>query len=188
MLGVDLCETEDLAIRERASVLLLYLVEVGDLLGREGEALLLVELLEVVHALDGLGVVVDGEDLLVQTVIHALEHRVVVGLGRIYGEILLYAADSLQGHVLRDLYRVGAPRRDHLAPGAYEISLQLIIIYRLGIAVKPTKFAYLFFGKLVICLRGNHALRPCPEKKNHNLSSKLGNNGAKITINAHMAK
>ena len=54
--------------------------------------------------------------------------------------------------------------------------------------VKPTKFAYLFFGKLVICLRGNHALRPCPEKKNHNLSSKLGNNGAKITINAHMAK
>ena len=119
MLGVDLSETEDLAVRERASVLLLYLVEVGDLLGREGESLLLVELLEVVHALDGLGVVVDGKDLLVQTVIHALEHGVVVGISVGHREELLYTRNAAEVHILGNLNGICAPRRNHYLPARH---------------------------------------------------------------------
>ncbi len=115
----------------------------------------------------------DGEDLLVETIIQALQHGVVLGIRGVHREVFLDATDSLQGHVLGDFHRIGAPGSHHFTTRAYEIPTQLLIIHQLGIAVKPSKFAYFIFGKFVIRLRGDHTFRPCPEKKNHNLSRKI---------------
>ena len=72
VLRVDLRETEDFRVGERASVLLLYLVEVFYLLGTQRQSFLLVVFLDVVHVLDGLGSMLHSEDFLVESLIHAL--------------------------------------------------------------------------------------------------------------------
>ena len=64
VLRVDLCEAEDLGVSQRPSVLLFYLMEIFDFLRTQRQALLLVVLLDVVDVLDGLRLMVDGEDRL----------------------------------------------------------------------------------------------------------------------------
>ena len=80
MLGVNLCETEYLGVGERTSVLLLHVVEILYLLWRQGKSLLLVELLQIVYKLDGLRSMADGEDRLVEAIVHSLEHGVMVSI------------------------------------------------------------------------------------------------------------
>jgi len=65
VLGVDLCEAEDLRVGERTTVLLLYGVQVFYFFRTQGEAFLLVELLDALHLLDGFRSMVHGEDVLV---------------------------------------------------------------------------------------------------------------------------
>ena len=76
VLAVYLCEAEDLAVGELTAELCLHLPQVLYLLGRQGESLLLVVLLQIVDVDDGLGLAVDGEDVLVEAVVEALEHGV----------------------------------------------------------------------------------------------------------------
>ena len=137
VLRVDLCEAEDLRVRQRASVLLLQSVQVFDLLRAQGQAFLLVVFLQIFHMLDGLRLDVDREDVLVEAVVHALQHGVVVGILVGYGEILLDAADALEAHVLGDLYGIGRPRGHHLAARAYEPSVEPVCIQQRSLAVKP---------------------------------------------------
>ena len=72
VLGVNLGEAEDLAVCQRTAVLLLQSVQVFYLLGTEGQTFLLVVFLQVLNVLDGFRLDVDGEDALVQTVVHTL--------------------------------------------------------------------------------------------------------------------
>ena len=137
VLRVDLCEAEDLRISQRTAVLLLQSVQVFDLLRAQGQTFLLVVFLQIVHVLDGLRLDVDGEDALVEAVVHALQHRVVVGILAGYGEIFLDAADALEAHVLGDFYGVGGPRGHHLTARTYEESVELVCIKQRCLAVKP---------------------------------------------------
>ena len=72
VLGVDLGKTENLAVGERTAVLLLQLVEISHLVLAEGKTFLLVVLLEVIDVLDGFRLVIDGEDILSDAVVHTL--------------------------------------------------------------------------------------------------------------------
>ena len=80
VLGVDLGKTEYLGVCQRTTVLFLNLMEVLYLLRREGESFLLVILFQIVHILDGLRLDIDGENLLIQPVVHTLQHGVVLSI------------------------------------------------------------------------------------------------------------
>ena len=76
MLTIDLSEAEDLAVGELPAELTFHFVQVFYLLGRQGETFLLVVFLQVLDADDGVGLLVDGEDALVEALIEALKHGV----------------------------------------------------------------------------------------------------------------
>ena len=57
----------------------------------------------------------DGEDVLVETIIEALKHRVVVGILACHGAILLYTRNAAETHILSNLYGIRTPRCDHFA-------------------------------------------------------------------------
>ena len=155
MLGVDLGEAEYLAVSQRAAVLFLQLVQVVHLLGREGQSLLLVIFLQIVYVLDGLRLVVNGEHSLVYSLVHALQHGVMLRLGRVHGEEFLYAADALEAHVLRDFHGIGAPGGDHLPAGTHEIAFQGLRFLQFRVAIEPAQFVYLGLAGLVVNLRGD---------------------------------
>ena len=57
---------------------------------------------------------VDGKDVLVKTVVHTLQHRVVLGVLVVNGEILLDTLNALDAHILGNLNGIGTPRSYHL--------------------------------------------------------------------------
>ena len=126
VLGVDLGKTEDLAVGERTAVLLLQLVEISHLVLAESKTFLLVVLLEVIHVLDGFRLVVDGEHLLVDAVVHTLQHRVVVGILAVYGEVLLNTRNAVKTHVLSNLNGIRTPGSNHFTAWADKVALQLL--------------------------------------------------------------
>ncbi len=141
MLTVDLREAEDLAVGERAPQALGQSLEVVDLLGAQGQSLLLVVAFYVVDIHDGVGGLGHFENVAVEHVVHALQHLVVAWLLVARGGELLDAGDARHGHVLGDLDGVGAPWRDHLAPGSYEGAPQRVVVHSLA-AQQPFQFLY----------------------------------------------
>ena len=137
VLGVDLGKAENLAVGQRASVLLLQSVQVFYFLGRKGKAFLLVVFFKILYVLDGLGLDVDGEDVLIQTLVHALQHGVVVGVLRADGEVLLNAFDAAEVHVLGYFHGVGRPGGDHFAARTNEESFDAFALKQLCVAVEP---------------------------------------------------
>ena len=134
MLRVDLGEAKYLRVRQRTAVLLLQSVQVFNLLGREGQTLLLVVLFQIVHILDGLRLDIDRKDVLIQTMIGALQHGVVgilwhlivsCQLSIVNWKVFLDTADALEAHVLGNLDGIGRPRGHHLTTRTYEIAIQL---------------------------------------------------------------
>ena len=168
VLGVDLRKTEDLTVGERSSVLLLNLVEVGYLLRTQREALFLVVLLDIVHVFDGLRLVIDGEDRLVEAVVHTLEHAVVLGVLVGDGEELLYTRNAAETHVLRDLNGIRTPRRNHLTARTDKVARQLLGVEQRGVAIQPAEGLRLGCAGLMVNLSGNDVLLGSLEEKNHN--------------------
>ena len=140
VLRVDLCETEYFRVCKRTAQFLLYLMEIFNLFSRQSQTLLLVVFLDVLHALDRLRLVVNGEDVLVQTLVHALKHRVVVGIFRVDGEVLLYTRNAVEAHILSYLYGIRTPWSNHFAAWAHEEALDGLTLYECSTAVQPTQF------------------------------------------------
>ena len=140
MLRVDLCETEYFRVCQRTAQFLLYLMEIFNLLSRQSQTLLLVVFLDVIHTLDWLRLVVDGEDVLVQPLIHALKHGVMVGIFRVNGEVLLNTRNAVEAHILSYLYGIRTPWSNHFAAWAHEEALDSLTLNESGTAVKPTQF------------------------------------------------
>ena len=138
VLRVDLCETEDLTVGKRALQLLLDLMQVFNLLRTKCQTFLFVVFLQVLHVFDRLWLDVHGEDALVQTLIHALQHRIMVGILALHREIFLNARDALQVHVLCNLHSIGAPRGDHLTARSHKETWQLTALKQFRISIKPT--------------------------------------------------
>ena len=170
VLGVDLGKAENLRVGERAPVLLLDVVQIADFLGRERQSFLLVVGFQVVDIADGFGLYVDREHVLVEPVVHALQHRVVVGIGRCHGEELFNTRNAAEAHVLCNLNGIRAPRRNHFPTWAHKESFQLLCIEQRGFAIKPTKSTGFFLTGGVINCRGNHGLLGSLEKKYHTRS------------------
>ena len=121
-----MCETEDFAVGERASVLFLQLVEISYFVLAEGKTLFLVILLEVIDVLDRFWLVVHGEHILSDTVVHTLEHRVVLSVFAIYREVLLDTRNAVKTHVLSNLNGIRTPRSNHFTAWADIEALQLL--------------------------------------------------------------
>ncbi len=167
VLRVYLSEAEDLAVGELAPELVLHAVQIVDLGGREGKPLLLVIAVEVVNVHDGRGLYVHGEYALVEPVVHALQHRVMLGVGVLYGEILLYTRNAAKPHVLGNLHGIRAPRRDHLAARPDVPAFQPVALQRLSLAVEPAKLFHLLRREGAAGLCGYHALLRGTEKQDH---------------------
>ena len=76
MLRIDLREAENLRIGQFSAVFLLDFVQIGDFLRRQRESFLFVVRLQVVDVANRLRLDVNRENLLVETVVFALQHRV----------------------------------------------------------------------------------------------------------------
>ena len=77
---IDLCKPEYFAVGEGSSVLLFYGVQVRHLFWRECQSLLLVILFQIFNQLDRLWLVIHLKNVLSQSVVHSLQHRVMFRL------------------------------------------------------------------------------------------------------------
>ena len=170
MLRVNLRKTEHLRVRQLSAQLTLHLVQIFDFLGRESKTFLLVILLQVLDMQNGRRLDVHREDVLIQALVHTLQHRVMLGILALHGEILLDALHTLNRHVLRDFHSVRAPRRNHLTSWTHKKSLQIALAFWLSFTIQPAKLISLISRKLVVHLRGNHTLGWCSEKVNHKVT------------------
>ena len=169
VLGVNLCKAEDFRVGQRTAILLLQSVQVFYFLGTQGQSFLFVILFQILHMLDGLGLDVDGEDRLVDSVVHALQHGVVLGILVGHGEVFLDTLDAFQSHVLRNFHGIGRPRRHHFAARAHEEAIQVVGLSERCSAIKPAKFIDFLLIELMVGFRGNHALLGSLEKEYHSL-------------------
>ncbi len=126
VLRVDLGEAEDFAVGKRTAVLLFQLVEISHLVLAEGKTFLLVVLLEVIDILDGFGLVVHGEDILSDAVVHTLQHRVVLSVLAVNGEVLLNTRNAVKTHVLSNLNGIRTPGSNHFTAWTNIETLQLL--------------------------------------------------------------
>ena len=158
MLGVDLCKTKHFRISELTTELCFHSMQILDFCRRESQAFGFIVSLEVVDKLNGGRLEVDGENLLVQTLIHALQHGVVLCSGISHGKILLDARNAVQVHVLRNFNGIGAPRSNHFTARTYEKSVKRLAFHQFGFAIKPTEFAHFVSGEHMVHLCGDDAL------------------------------
>ena len=167
MLGVDLCKAEHFRVSQLSAQLTFHLVQVLNLFGRESKTLLFVIFLQILDVQDRCRLDVHREDVLIQALVHALQHGVVLSILAIYREIFLNALHTLDSHVLCDFHSVGAPRRNHLTAWTYKKTFQIVFAFGLSFAIQPAKFLCLISRQFVVCLRGNHTLCWSSEKVNH---------------------
>ena len=181
VLGVNLGKTENLRISQWATVLFLNLVQIFNLLGRQCQTLLLVVFLQVINEFDRLWLNVNRENVLIQTIVHTLQHGVVLGILRVNGEIFLNALNALQSHVLGNFYSIGRPRGHHLTAWTNIVAFHCFATYQFCLTIEPAEFLNFAFVECMVCLRGNHTLLGGLEKENHifytllifNLATKL---------------
>ena len=158
VLRVYLCEAEDFRVGQRTSVLLLNLMKVSNLILRESKTLFFIIFLNVIDMLYWFRFMVNGENALVQSVIHALKHRVIISILGADGEIFLYTAYALHAHVLGNFHGIGTPRGNHLAAWSDEETVEFLIFQECRVAIEPAQFADLIVRKLMVNLSCNHAL------------------------------
>ena len=162
-----MCKSEHLGVGELASQLSFHLVEVFDFLGREGQAFRFVVFLKVFDAHDGCGFDVYAEDVLVQPVVHALEHGVVLSLTAADGEILLDACNAFQSHVLGDFHGIGAPGCNHFAAGTHVPAFDVGDVEGFGLSVEPAEFLDFVSIEFVVNAGSDDAFGRSSEKAYH---------------------
>ena len=101
-------------------------MEISHFVLAEGKTLFLVVLLEVIDVLDWFRLVVHGEHILSDTVVHTLEHWIVLSVLAIYREVLLDTRNAVKTHVLSYLNGIRTPRSNHFTAWADIEALQLL--------------------------------------------------------------
>ena len=101
-------------------------MEISHFVLAEGKTLFLVILLEVIDVLDRFWLVVHGEHILTDTVVHTLEHRVVLSVFAIHREVLLDTRNAVKTHVLSNLNGIRTPRSNHFTAWTDIEALQLL--------------------------------------------------------------
>ena len=72
---------------------------------------------------DGVGLDIHREDVLVEAVVHALQHGIMFSILAFHREIFLNTLNAFQTHVLSDFHRIGTPWGNHLATRANKITV-----------------------------------------------------------------
>ena len=98
------------------------------------------------------------EYILVETVIHTLQHGIMLSLLALHGEVFFNAVDALKTHVLGDFNGVGAPRRNHFTSRAHVPSFDVLLIEHFGLAIEPAEFLHFVGTKGMIHAGGYDAL------------------------------
>ena len=169
VLRIDLAEAEHLRVGQRTAHALGYLVEVRDFLSTQRQSLLLVVFLEVLDIYNRIGLLVDGENVLVQAVIEAAQHRIVFRIRTLHRKILLNTGNALEAHVLCNLYGIGTPRSDHFTTWTIEPACKLLLGKENGIAEKPAQTLRFISTQLMIDIDSQDSGRGLLEKENHKL-------------------
>ena len=142
-------------------------MQIVDFLWRERETFSLVILFQVLDVSDRLRLYVDGEDVLVEAVVHTLQHGVVRSVGRSHGEVLLYTRNAIEAHVLCDLNGIRTPRSNHLASRSDKESAERLFVQQFGIVIQPRQFSHLCIAWQMIYLCCDDRLGWCLEEYNH---------------------
>ena len=182
MLAVDLAEAEHLAVCEAAAQLCRKVLQILDLFRRECQPLATVILLKIGYVLDRVGSMVYLENILVQTAIEPLQHLVVSSILTLHGEILLYALQAADVHILGYLHRGGAPGSYHLAARPDKPSFNLLLVGFLGARKKPLKGIDSLLWLVINCLNCNDATSVASEEQYFHLSYFVAANLAKYVI------
>ena len=161
MLTIDLCKAKHFGVCQLATELLFYLMEIFNLFLAQCQSFFLVVSLEVLYHADRSRLDVDGKDVLVESVIQALKHGVMVGILACYGEVFLDASYALDVHVLRNLNGIRAPRGHHFAARSDEVACKALFFQCRCFSVEPAKFVYILSTKCLSCLCGNNTLLGC---------------------------
>ena len=172
--AIDLCEAEHLAVCEFSAKLGFHSMQVFYFFGRESKAFLLVVFFEVFDVDDGFGLTLDGEDVLVQAMIEALKHGVVVGIFAADSPVFFDTANAVDGHILCDFHSVGAPRCYHFSARTNEVACQVLFFLDGCSAIEPNEFFYLFCSKCMIGFRSDNALLRSLEESYHHSFRLLG--------------
>ena len=155
MLGVNLRKTKHFRVGQSSAELLAEAFEVLDFLLAECEAFLLVVLAHVVDIHHGVGLLGDCEHILVNVLIHTLQHLVENGFVALcHGFKTLYALHALYAHVLGDFHGVGAPRSNHFLARAYESACYLVVVQVLGVAKQPNQLFIILLRQRLLKLNG----------------------------------
>ena len=101
-------------------------MEISHFVLAEGKTLFLVVLFEVIDVLDRFWLVIHGEHILSDTVVHTLEHRVVLSVFAIYREVLLDTRNAVKTHVLSYLNGIRTPGSNHFTAWTHKEALQLL--------------------------------------------------------------
>ena len=112
-----------------------------------------------------------GKDILVKTVVHALQHLVVFRIARRHREKLLYSCDALHVHVLRYFNRICAPRRNHLASRTHEEAIHAVAVDNGSIAKEPCQCISLAGIHTATYFYCNDRRLACLEENYHKLES-----------------
>ena len=137
VLRIDLRKTEHLAVGQFPAQPSAQLFEVGDFVITEGESLLLVVCDHIVDVYDRVGLLADCIDVLIDRMVFSAQHRVERSLFVVGFNELFDTFDTLQTHVLRDLYGVGTPRSDHFATRTDEYTRDTFRVDAVGTSEQP---------------------------------------------------
>ena len=122
------------------------------------------------------------EYLLVEAAVEPLQHLVVGSILPFHREVLLYALQSGDVHVLGNLHGGGAPGGNHLAAGAHKETLYLIRIGLLCARKKPLKGINSLLWLVINCLDCNDAACVASEKQYFHLERFVAANLANCVI------
>ena len=164
---VDLGKAEHLTVSQLTTEVLLYLLQVVHLLAAQCQTFLFIISLQVFNVDNRFRLAVGGKHLLVQTLIHALQHGVELCVLVGHREVLLDTQNAVEAHILSNLHGICAPRCNHFASWANEAALQVFFTFGLGVAKQPTQLVAVGLCQCVFALYGNHALLRGSEKENH---------------------
>ena len=142
-------------------------MQIGDFVGRQSQAFRLVIFLQILHMLDGLWFSLHTEHVLPDTLVHSLQHGVVLGFGTGHGEELLDTQNAVEIHILRHLNGIRAPGRHHFTAWPHIKSLQLLRRHQRGVAIEPAQPLQFVWLRLVVNFRCNYGFLLRFKKKNH---------------------
>jgi len=158
VLAVNLGESEHLTVCKAAAKLLAKALKVLNLLRIKGKALLFVVLLKILYINYRIRLFVNCKDLLVEPVVQALQHLVILRLLLLCAEELLYALYAANVHILGNLHCSCTPRGNHLPSWANEFSFYCLLLQLAGIPKQPLEGICILLRNHLLSLNGYYRI------------------------------